>query len=279
MKTLKDHFQILIIMTVINLFVLWNFISNEQVLHGIGYFIFFYVAVFSIYYFTKRIPPKTEIEIKSPKKELIIVTLFALLGLLFLQGNFLLRSDVIPSNPMYRIPILLGNLLFSMPIAILIYLLIKRYKIMQLGLNTKPIVYLFLGVVIWGMTGFFAYLFNESGIIWTRGLEELGGFGNLIIQGVIGAALAEEFSRFIIQSRFEKLIKTNGLNILFATIIWAFMHFPVSYYQNEDAASTVFYCIQIIPIGFVWGYLTQMTKSILPSVIAHGFNLWGFQNG
>ena len=150
---------------------------------------------------------------------------------------------------------------------------------MQLGLYTKPLVSFLLGVIIWGMTGLFAYVFYESGIIWEKGLKEIGGFVGLIFTGIINAALFEEFSRFVIQSRFEKIFKTSGINILFATTIWAFMHFPMAYYQGGEISSTLKYCLQIIPIGFIWGYLTQRTKSILPSVIAHGLNLWGFQNG
>ncbi|MFZ1457710.1 MAG: CPBP family intramembrane glutamic endopeptidase, partial [Saprospiraceae bacterium] len=91
-------------------------------------------------------------------------------------------------------------------------------------------------------------------------------------------ALFEEFSRFVIQSRFEKIIKTSGISILFATTIWAFMHFPVTVYKGANISNTIVYCIQIIPLGFVWGYLTQRTKSILPSTLIHGLNLGGFQN-
>ena len=169
--------------------------------------------------------------------------------------------------------------LFSFPLGVFIYLLFRKYKILQLGLKLKPVTYLFLGVIIWGLTGIFAYLFNKSGIIWKEGLEELGGISGIIIKGIIGAALVEEFSRFVIQSRFEKLFKTSGINILFATTIWAFMHFPVTYFKGVDSLNTTIYCIQIIPIGFIWGYLTHRTKSILPATLVHGLNLWGFQNG
>lgn len=101
----------------------------------------------------------------------------------------------------------------------------------------------------------------------------------MITQGLIGAALFEEFSRFVIQSRFGRVFKTNGINILFSTTIWAFMHFPVTYFNGNELSGTLGYCIQIFPIGFVWGYLTESTKSIIPATIAHGLNLWGFQNG
>lgn len=266
-------------MTVLNFVVLWNFISNGNILHGIGYFIFFYVSILTVHFFTKRIPPKNEIEVKEPKKELTVAIFFAVLGILFLTLNFMLKSNKIPDNLFTKIPIGLGSIIFAMPLGIFIYLLIKRYKLMRLGLTTQPIINLLLGLIIWGLTGFLAYFFYREGLLWEKAYVELGGIIGIIAQGVIGAALFEEFNRFVIQSRFEKVFKTNGINILFATTIWAFMHFPVTIFKGTEISGTLFYCIQIIPIGFIWGYLTQRTKSILPATIAHGINLWGFQNG
>lgn len=279
MKDIKDNIQILIIITLINFIVLWNYISNDKALHGIGYFIFFYVSILTIHFFTKKIPPKNEIEIKEPKKELTVAILFAVLGMLFLTLNFMLKSNSIPDKIFTKIPIGLGSIIFAMPLGIFGYLLIKRYKLMRLGLTTRPLVSIILGLIIWGLTGLFAYFFNKEGILWARAYEELGGIMGIIMQGVIGAALFEEFSRFVIQSRFEKVFKTNGINILFATTMWAFMHFPVTFFKGTDLTGTFAYCIQIIPIGVIWGYLTQRTKSIVPATLAHGINLWGFQNG
>jgi len=279
MKEIKENIQILAIMTVINFVVLWNYISNGNTLHGIGYFIFFYVSILTIHFFTKRIPPKNEIEVREPKKELTVAIVFAFLGFLFLTLNFMLKSNTIPDKLFTKIPIGLGCIIFAMPLGIFIYLLIKRYKFLKLGLTTQPLTSLLLGLIIWGVTGLFAYLFNKEGMLWKVGYEELGGIFGIITQGIIGAALFEEFSRFVIQSRIERFFKTNGINILFATTIWAFMHFPVTYFKGADISGTIIYCIQIIPIGFIWGYMTQRTKSIVPSTITHGINLWGLQNG
>ena len=279
MKEIKNNWQILTIMTIINLFVLWHFISVGQTKHGIGYFIFFYAAILTINYFTKKIPPQIDNEIKDPKRELNITILFAFLGFVFLVLNFILKSNFPQIGFLIKLPVIIGMFLFSMPLGILIYLLLKKYKFLELGIKTKPLTHLLLGLIILTLTGIFAVVFNKSGILWKEGLEEVGGIFGLIIKGVIGAALVEEFYRFVIQTRFGKVFKTVGINILFASTIWAFMHFPVTYFKSKDTESTLIYCIQIIPIGFIWGYLTQRTKSILPSVIVHGMNLWGFQNG
>ena len=282
MKEIKDNVQILFVMTVINFVVLWNFVSNGKTFHGIGYFIFFYASILTIHFFTKRIPPVNEIEVKDPKKELIIAVLFAVLGVIFLTLNFMLKSNKFTDTLYTKIPIGLGSIIFAMPLGIFIYLLFKRYKLMKLGLKTQPLISLLLGLIIWGLTGVFAYFFNKEGMYWEKIYKDdgiIGGIITIVTQGIIGAALIEEFSRFIIQTRFERVFKINGINILFATTIWAFMHFPVTFYKNADVIGVFIYCIQIIPIGFVWGYMTQRTKSIVPATIAHGINLWGFQNG
>jgi uncharacterized membrane protein len=92
MKDIKDNFQILVIMTLINFVVLWNYISNNKTLHGIGYFIFFYVSILTIHFFTKRNPAKNEIEVKEPKKELTIAIFFAVLGMLISDIKFYAES-------------------------------------------------------------------------------------------------------------------------------------------------------------------------------------------
>lgn len=279
MIELKKHMPILLTMTLINAFVLWNFIAADQFIHGIGYFVFFYVALFVIHYFTTKFPPKKEADLKKPKNELILITVFTVLGCVFLVLNFYLKATYDQIGFLIRLPVLLGVLFFTFPVGIALYLLVKKYTLVQLGLRIKPFFYLFLGCAIWGLTGLFAFVFNKSGIIWAAGYKELGGVIGLFLNGLLAAGLVEEFSRFAIQSRFEKILKPIGFNILIATIIWSFMHFPINYFKGDAVKDTFVYCIQIIPLGFIWGYLTQRTKSILPSTLAHGLNLWGFQNG
>jgi membrane protease YdiL (CAAX protease family) len=279
MKVLKDNIQILAIMSLINFIVLWNYISNGKTLHGLGYFMFFYASILTIYFFTKRIPTKNEIEVKQPRKELLLILLFSFLGVIFITINFYLKSRNGETGFLIRLPILLGILFFTFPLGIAIYLLFKKYGITQLGFSFKPKSYLLLGLLTWGITGLFAFIFNKSGIIWAEGYEELGGISGIILQGLIGAGLVEEFSRFVMQSRFDRILKLNGFNILFATTIWSFMHFPKNYFEGGQPIDIINYCIQIIPIGFIWGYLTHRTKSIIPATLAHGINLWGFQNG
>ena len=279
MEELKKSRTTLFVMTLINIFVLGNYVSCDKVLHGMGYFMFFYVSILAIYLLTKSKPPTNHILVREPKKELTVAVIFALLGIVFLFMNFMIKESPIQPNGAIRIMVIIGSLTFSMPIGIFLYLIIKKYKILSLGFRIQPLSLLLIGVLIFGFTGLFAYVFNKEGIIWEEGYKELGGFFGLIMSGLIGAALFEEFSRFILMSRFEKVFNVYGMNILFATVIWAFMHFPVTHFKGAELFDNLIYCLQIIPIGFVWGYLTQRTHSILPATLAHGFNLWGLQNG
>lgn len=279
MKELKNNSIALVIMTMVNLFVLWNFVSKGKAMHGIGYFLFFYVSIIVIHFFTNKFPPKKDIEVKEPKKEFVMVLVFTLLGAIFISLSYYVKGLIPQIAVPIKVLVFSGVFLFTFPLGILIYMLLKRYKLLQLGLYTQPLVYIVLGAIIWGMTGLFAYYFNESGIIWKEGLKELGGFRGLIVQSLFSAALVEEFSRFIIQTRFERVYKIAGINILIATSIWAFFHFPMAYSKMHNLLGSFNYCLQIIPLGFVWGCMIQRTKSIIPSVLAHGFNLWGLQNG
>jgi hypothetical protein len=112
MKTLKEHLPILALMTAINVFVLWHFISIGQAQHGIGYFIFFYVAVSAIYFFTKSVPPQIATEVKEPKKELTVAVLFSLLGIVFLVLNQSLQAKTPPVGWMFRLPVVAGMFFF-----------------------------------------------------------------------------------------------------------------------------------------------------------------------
>lgn len=279
MKELKNNSIALVIMTIVNSYLLWNFVNKGKTLHGIGYILFFYSALLAIHFFTNKFPPKKDIEVKEPNKEIAMIILFTLLGAIFISLSYYIKGLIPPIAIPIKVLVFSGVFLFTFPLGILIYLLVKRYKLLQLGMYTRPLVYFVLGAIVWGLTGFFAYFFNESGIIWKEGLKELGGLGGLIVQSLFSAALVEEFSRFIFQTRFERVYKIAGINILIATSIWAFFHFPMAYSKMHNLVGSFNYCLQIIPLGFVWGYMIQRTKSIVPSVLAHGFNLWGLQNG
>ncbi|PCJ25963.1 MAG: hypothetical protein COA97_06550 [Flavobacteriales bacterium] len=255
-----------------------NFILKGDWLHGLGYFIFFYVSIFVIEILSAKFQ-FTNTAIKKPKKEIGMTILFIVIGIVALILNFSIKNSETQVGLLYHIPVMFLMFFFTLPVGLFIYLLINKYRLKELGLKFKPIKIFLLGIIIWVTTGLFALIFNYDGVLWSAGYKELGGTLGIILQGVLGAALVEEFTRYILQTRFQYLIKNTGFSILLASFIWAFMHFPVNYFKGNEISGIFTYCIQIIPLGFIWGFITHRTKSILPSVFAHGLNLWGFQNG
>ena len=266
-------------MTAINAIVLYNFIHKGQWLHGIGYFVFFYVCLTVIYFFTRKYPSQTTIVIKNPEQELTTSLYFIAFGFITLLINFKLNAEAAQLGLLTKIPLLLSIALFGFPVALLIYLLFKKYNLLQLGLRTTPAQSFLLGLLIWGLTGGFAFIFNKTGITWGKPILESDGLNNSLLKGFFTAGIAEEFTRFIVQTRFEKVFRGKGFHILFASLLWALVYFPVTYFNTGSLPDTFIYCLQIMPIGFVWGYLTHRTKSFLPSAISHGLFPWGLHNG
>lgn len=56
------------------------------------------------------------------------------------------------------------------------------------------------------------------------------------------------------------------------------MHAPKWYSEEHNISEAILGSVRIIPIGLMWGYLTNRTKSIFPATIVHGVNFWGLQN-
>jgi membrane protease YdiL (CAAX protease family) len=53
-----------------------------------------------------------------------------------------------------------------------------------------------------------------------------------------------------------------------ASTLWALMHYPCH--------PNYWFIVSIIPFGLFLGYVTYQTKSIVPSVLIHGTNLWSW---
>ncbi|GBL35552.1 hypothetical protein EMGBS15_11470 [Filimonas sp.] len=92
------------------------------------------------------------------------------------------------------------------------------------------------------------------------------------------AGLSEEFFRVVGQTRLGVWTRSKGMGWFLTTFIWAFMHAPKWYGDGHDLTEAILGFLRIIPLGLMWGYLTPRTKSLLPSVIVHGMNIWGLQN-
>jgi membrane protease YdiL (CAAX protease family) len=115
---------------------------------------------------------------------------------------------------------------------------------------------------------------------WKEAYTEYGMWSSLFI-GIITAALPEEFLRLLFQTRIGKACNSIPFGMFIASVIWGAMHIPVNYGHSHEPVTlynSVSGISYLMPIGMFWGYLTQRTKSLLPAVFMHGFNLWGLQN-
>jgi membrane protease YdiL (CAAX protease family) len=152
---------------------------------------------------------------------------------------------------------------------------ILRYRPADLGIRFRgfapvPLVVLCFGVL--------AVACSPSSITVKVSDLGVGTLWGLLSEGLVEAALPEEFFRFVWQTRAGAYLNNRASGWLIASVLWAVLHAPVEYNGSHSLAGTLTYMLGIIPIGLLWGYLTIRTKSILPSVLLHGTNFWGLQN-
>jgi membrane protease YdiL (CAAX protease family) len=263
------HFWLFI--TVVNLIILAGYTVDGKFRHGIGYFVFFYIAISVIYALTKTtlIPV---VVMPEARRELFWAVGLSVAGLMGLSIHFYCRAQGI------TIPIFLKltMFVFSLPIPLAIYLFAKRYSFRELGFRFTPWRIWLVAVSVLALAGGIAYLANPEGILLQKAMSY--GFVNFLLDGVVIAALSEEFLRFVLQTRLRGVINNPLTCIFVASVVWSLMHLPVALFQGGDAFSIARYLLQLVPLGFVWGYMTYCTGSFLPSVLAHGFNIWGLQN-
>jgi membrane protease YdiL (CAAX protease family) len=130
-------------------------------------------------------------------------------------------------------------------------------------------------ILIIGVT---AYLSKPEKILFGAMLEEMG-IVSMILTGFLVAAIPEELTRVLMQTRIGKVFENYAAGWLIASTIWAFLHFPNFWAQNSQCLfPAIEGVLTILPIGLLWGFMTHRTRSILPAVLVHGTNLWGLQN-
>ena len=171
-----------------------------------------------------------------------------------------------------------GSLIvFAYPVTLtLVYLLGFRYRPSQLGVNLH---YWYLPLFIHLIVGGISLVVAPGKSHWHAAFAQMGAL-NLLFTGIICAALSEEFLRMLLQTRLGEGIHNKGLGFVLATFIWAALHLPVTAQGSWSAFRHLLFggMWTIMPIGFLWGYMTHRAKSLLPAVLVHGLNLWGLQN-
>jgi membrane protease YdiL (CAAX protease family) len=222
-------------------------------------------------YALKR-PASSDLPVRQPKRETKYFLISTVLGFVFLFIRFCLDWQHI--NNIIRLASM-PLIIFVFPIALAAMMLILKYKPKDLGIRLHGLVIALPIIAISALTN---YLVSPGSLTWDAVVAEGGGIVGALFYGLISAGLAEEFFRLIGQTRLGALMGNNGMGWFITTVIWALMHAPKWYGEGGDLTEALLGSIRIIPLGLMWGYLTYRTKSILPSTLVHGMNVWGLQN-
>ena len=257
-------------------FVIYHEYTNNRLLYGIGYVFAVWFGAFVTDVVTTLFPKKDkEFPIKKPVwQEVATIAVCTLLGMVFFIVRF--HGGWETMNPWLKLSFM-PLLLFAFPIALaLIYLFRYKYKPSELGGNVR---YWYLAIFIHIIVGSITLLTAPDRSHWGDAYKEMGIAG-LLFTGLVSAALPEEFLRMLLQTRLGKAFKNVGMGFVVTSFIWCAMHLPVES-QGEKTFDWELHATRLFtltPIGYLWGYITHRTRSLLPSVLVHGFNLWGLQN-
>lgn len=269
------HRASLIMLGMIILAILSVYFSHHTLLSAIGYAAYFIAAITLINRFSFDHSNGIR-EVRNPVSEILVIGLFMLIGFSSLTLMYYAESNEMILDPMLMIPFKLGYILFALPVAIFVYLMKKGYSLEQLGVSFSPYQNLLAGVLIWALAGIFTLLLVPENIHWTEISGNPRDIYLLLGHGIMFSAIPEEFMRYIVQNRIGRILRSPLAGILMATIIWALFHFPLVYLNQElSLAKAIVYCVKLIPIGFIWGFLSYKSKSFIPASIAHGLNIWG----
>ncbi len=217
--------------------------------------------------------------VRRPGRETAVALAAVLAGLLFLVLNFRSRIPGGETAGLVRLATVVGVLAFSFPTALAAWLLWIGYRPRTLGFRVRGLAGGALALVL---TASAALVADPDRVTLWRALDEMGGWTALASAGA-GAALSEEFLRFVLQTRIGARFGNPAAGWLAASLLWAALHVPVFAFQaggreSFDVAAGALGAVRIVPLGLLWGYLTHRTGSAWPAMLAHGLNFWGLQN-
>ena len=229
----------------------------------------------SEYIYSKKEVKFTSIVIKSPFQEFSVLAFIQLAGLSLLLYRFSFIDDFSNLGKHSRIILVSLRLLIMYPILLLIYfLIIKRYKLVNLGFRFK---YWFVAVPIIFIIGIISFACFPEGLQFEEQSRQ-NLFISMITLGFLTAAIPEELMRYLFQTRASQILGNKSLGWIIASFVWALLHIPSFSRGDSTMYDGAIHAFGILPIGLLWGYLNQRFQSIIPSVLIHGTNLWGLQN-
>jgi membrane protease YdiL (CAAX protease family) len=248
--------------------------DHANVVQATAYLFAMWLCSFFIDMYALAKRPAGTFIVRRPVTEFVIVCLCALLG----GTCIILRFEGPPwdhAAGLYRITVALGMMLFLFPIAMTIILLAMGYKVRELGVRLQGFISAAVVVLVTAVISFVA---APGHFTLQMVLQEGGGVAGALLMGFVYAGLSEEVFRFIFQTRAGAALRNPAAGWFLASLVWALLHGPKWYSEDRNFVEVFFSCLRIVPLGLMWGYLTHRTKSILPSVCAHGLNVWGLQN-
>jgi membrane protease YdiL (CAAX protease family) len=223
---------------------------------------FFYVA---------RPQAQEGFPVRRPKIELLAAGVCLFVVVVWLLAYFSTAngsSSLLAKRPPF--PLIGMFFVRSIPLA-LFELLVIRYKWTELGVRLRGFAPALTIVICFALL---AWLSRTIGVAFHQ--QMLRAQGSVVIPLVAGfeSALAEEFFRFIWQTRLGAVLDNPACGWLMASLLWACLHAP-QMHGHGGWLSAFDFAINIAPMGLLFGYATHRTRSILPSVILHGLNYWG----
>ena len=278
---IKNNKGLFLLLVVLSVIVTW--FGNEHdaghghsnIIQAIGYLFAMWLCSYCIDLYAAMKPATGDFVVRRPVLESIIAFLCPLLGVIFIIMRFSTKVPWAQLPLTSRLPGGIGIMLFLFPIALAIIMLLLRYKPKDLGIRLQGFVPGIAVLIITAVTSYFA---APGKFTLYMVLEESGGIAGALFMGFVTAALSEEFLRVVLQTRFGALFRNAGAGWFLASLFWALLHGPKWYSESKDITETILSCLRIVPLGLMWGYLTHRTKSILPSILVHGMNVWGLQN-
>jgi membrane protease YdiL (CAAX protease family) len=220
--------------------------------------------------------PSAPLPVRRPELELAMAAGCLALSFCWLCLHFSPTFSAVPSTFFAKLFRVAGALVvFNIPIA-LVDLFALRYRFADLGFRVAvrglwavPLIL----VSFFGLSYLSGASFTIGGVI-----REEGSLWRAVLVAIFVAAMPEEFFRMTWQTRLGAVTGNNAAAWFLTAFLWAFMHAPIFHNGETTWTPALVNCLNLVPLGLLWGYVLHRTGSLIPSMILHIFNLSGLQN-
>lgn len=164
---------------------------------------------------------------------------------------------------------------FNIPIA-LMDLLALRYRLGALG-------FCFAVRGLWAVPLILLCFFglghlSGAGLTLGEFIHEEGSLWRALPAAIFISPLPEEFFRMTWQTRLGAVTRNAASAWFLTAVFWAFLHAPDFHAGAATWTPALIGCVNLVPLGLLWGYVLHRTRSLIPSLVLHSFNFSGLQN-